>query len=189
MVAVDVVNEILDIYRSVGHTEYDGEPVSHLDHMLQAAQLALDEGFDDEVTLAAFLHDIGHIAGERNEQSKMMGYGIVHHEKTGADFLRVRGFPEKICQLVEHHVMAKRYLVYQDPEYLQSLSEASRETLQLQGGPMRAEEAQAFERHPYFSLFIRMRRWDDQSKQINGRMADLNIIREMMLRIFEYKSQ
>ncbi|MDW8330980.1 MAG: HD domain-containing protein, partial [Cyclobacteriaceae bacterium] len=179
MSAVDVVNEILGIYRSVGYTEYDGEPVSHLEHMLQAAQLAMDEGFDDEVILAAFLHDIGHIAVERNEQSKMMGYGIVHHEKTGADFLRVRGFPEKICQLVEHHVTAKRYLVYSEPEYFQSLSEASRETLRHQGGPMKAEEAQAFERHPYFTLFVRMRRWDDQAKQVNGRMADLNIIRDM----------
>ena len=40
--------------------EYAGEKVSQLEHMVQA-QLAEQRDFDEEVILAAFLHDIGHI--------------------------------------------------------------------------------------------------------------------------------
>lgn len=165
--------------------EYDGEPVSHLEHMAQAAQLAIEENFDDEVVLAAFLHDIGHITTLRSTENNMDGFGITNHEKAGAEFLRDHGFPEKICQLVEHHVSAKRYLVYAEPAYLDNLSEASRETLNHQGGPMTSEEAEAFKRHPYFELFIKMRRWDEQAKQTGGKMANLNELKSKMIRLLE----
>lgn len=183
----DIVNEIFGIYQSVGQLEYDGEPVSHLEHMAQAAQLAIDEGFDDEIVLAAFLHDIGHIAAIRSDKNKMGSYGISEHEKAGAAFLRERGFPEKVCQLVEQHVSAKRYLVHAEPGYLRSLSEASRQTLYYQGGPMTASEAKTFEQHPYFNLFIKMRLWDEQAKQKDGKMADLNDLKSRMMRLLERK--
>ena len=180
-----IVEEIFHIYQTTGQAEYDGEPVSHLEHMAQAAQLAIEENFDDEVVLAAFLHDIGHIAALRSTESNMGGFGITHHEKAGAEFLRKRGFPEKICQLVEHHVSAKRYLVFADPAYYDSLSQASRETLKHQGGPMTAKEAEAFQCHPYFDLLIKMRRWDDQAKQKNGRMANLTELKHIMMQILK----
>lgn len=94
----------------------------------------------------------------------MDGYGTVDHEKLGADFLREQGFSEKVAQLIEHHVNAKRYLVYKHPEYFARLSEASVKTLEFQGGPMKAGEAMAFETNPYFKGILQLRAWDEQAK-------------------------
>ena len=45
------VKEIFDLYAKHGAEEYAGEKVSQLEHMVQAAQLAMDGGYDDEVVL------------------------------------------------------------------------------------------------------------------------------------------
>ena len=50
-----VVNEIFPLYESYGAADYIGEPVSQIEHMCQAAQLAKAEGYDDEVILACIL--------------------------------------------------------------------------------------------------------------------------------------
>ena len=56
------------------------------------------------------------------------------------------GFPLKMCNLIENHVKAKRYLVWKHKEYYESLSEASKGTLKFQGGPLTEEEALEFEK-------------------------------------------
>src|SRR6188768_2926165 len=139
--AEQVVDEIFTLYEKFGGEDYIGEPVSQIEHMSQSAQLAIREGFDDEVVLAAFFHDIGHICVMKNQSNNMGGYGVKSHEKIGADFLREKGFPEKVATLVESHVQAKRYLTFKFPEYFNSLSEASKMTLGFQGGVMTSEEA------------------------------------------------
>ena len=94
----------------------------------------------------------------------MDGYGTIDHEKLGADYLREQGFSEKVAQLIENHVNAKRYLVFKNPNYFARLSEASLKTLEFQGGPMTAIEAMAFETNPYFKGILQMRTWDEQAK-------------------------
>ncbi len=126
-------------------------------------------GADDETVAAAFLHDIGHLlppelANGESTLGYMDGYGTVDHEKLGADFLREQGFSEKVAQLIENHVNAKRYLVYKHPDYFARLSEASVRTLEFQGGPMKAGEALAFETNPYFKGILQLRAWDEQAK-------------------------
>jgi 2-amino-1-hydroxyethylphosphonate dioxygenase (glycine-forming) len=71
-----VANEIIDLYSIYGGDEYAGEKVTQLEHMVQAAQLARVQGYDDEVVLAAFLHDIGHIAEKSTADNAMEGFGI-----------------------------------------------------------------------------------------------------------------
>ena len=51
-----------------------------------------------------------------------------------------------------------------DPSYHDKLSLASQGTLINQGGPMSAEEAFRFERHPDFKALLQMRQWDDKAK-------------------------
>lgn len=167
------VIEVFGLYERFGKADYIGEPVSQIEHMSQAAQFAIDEGCDDNVVLAAFFHDIGHICAMENEFNKMGGYGVKSHEKVGADFLREKGFPEEIARLVENHVQAKRYLTFKYPEYFQSLSEASRKTLSYQGGVMTAEEADNFERDALFEMSIRMRKWDELAKEVKVALIDL----------------
>lgn len=161
-----ITNEIFDLYEKYGQADYIGEPVSQIEHMSQSAQLAIKEGYDDDVVLAAFLHDIGHICVQSLEESSMDGYGTKSHEQIGADFLREKGFPEKMARLVEYHVQAKRYLTFKFPEYYDNLSEASKRTLEFQGGKMNSIEASKFETDPLFEISIAMRKWDEQAKEI-----------------------
>ena len=154
-----VIAEVFGLYERFGDSDYIGEPVSQIEHMSQAAELAMAEGFDDEVVLAAFFHDIGHICAESAET--MGGFGVVSHERLGADYLRRAGFSERMARLVEYHVQAKRYLTLKEPGYYDRLSEASRGTLEYQGGVMTAEEAEAFEQDPLCAVSLRMRQWDE----------------------------
>jgi phosphonate degradation associated HDIG domain protein len=179
--ARNITDEIMSLYEEHGGAEYAGEKVSQLEHMAQAAQLAEAQGFDEEVILAAFLHDIGHISEAAKGDNEMDGYGIKDHEELGAEFLREKGFSRKVTRLVESHVEAKRYLTYKDPAYYANLSDASKRTLEYQGGPMTAEEATAFEQYPLFSLIIRMRNWDEQAKIEHQPLPDLQHYRQMML--------
>ncbi len=173
--------EIFDILQRRGQEAYIGEPVSQIEHACQSAQLAAAEGFDEEVILAAFLHDFGHLCALPNED-EMPGLGILRHEQVGANCLSKLGFSEKICRLVEGHVQAKRYLTFKNSQYFEKLSDASRQTLTWQGGKMDAEEADAFESHFLFELMIRMRHWDEAAKEVNQPLPDLENYQAMCLR-------
>lgn len=155
---------IEQLFAQRGQDGYYGEPVSQLEHALQSAQLAQEAGADNAVVLAALLHDIGHLLPSQIAADHMDDYGRVDHEQLGADFLRKQGFSEKVAQLIENHVNAKRYLVSVDKEYAAKLSEASTQTLLMQGGPMNAQDAGTFRQHPYFDDIIQLRRWDEQAK-------------------------
>jgi len=180
--AVQVVNEIMAMYHNHGGEEYTGEKVSQLEHMVQAAQLAEQQGFDDEVILAAFLHDIGHICEAAHGDNEMGGYGIKSHEEIAARFLAEKGFSEKIIRLVQSHVDAKRYLTCRYPEYYEQLSDASKKTLEYQGGKMTEKEAAVFEKDPLFTLIIQMRKWDEQAKIEGQPLPQLEYYHQLLLK-------
>lgn len=173
---------IINLYRQYGDEDYIGEPVSQVEHMCQSAQLAEEAGYDEEVILAAFFHDIGHFCEHIMPTQQMNGYGVVDHEKLGADFLRSKGFSSTIASLVENHVQAKRYLTYHYPHYYEQLSEASKKTLEFQGGRMTLEEAMAFEADPLFDLHIKLRRWDERAKQEHQLLPSLDKYADMIIR-------
>jgi len=179
--AVYVADNIINLYRQYGGSDYAGEKVSQLEHMVQAAQLAESGGHDEEVILAAFLHDIGHIAEEATGENEMGEYGIKDHEALGAQYLSEHGFSSKISKLVASHVQAKRYLTRKDPDYYNQLSEASKRTLEFQGGMMTVEETNAFEKDPLFSEIILMRRWDEQAKIQDKPIPDLKHFHDMIV--------
>lgn len=174
------VQEIFTLYKKYGHEVY-GEDVTQLEHAVQSAQLAEREGYDNEVILAALFHDIGHICAIQNDKSgvKMGKYGTMSHDKIGGAYLREKGFPERMACLVENHVQAKRYLTFKEPAYYEKLSEASKKTLEYQGGPMDAEEAQAFESDPLFQVSLRMRHWDEEAKENDMPEPDLQHYMQM----------
>lgn len=173
------VNEVFELFEKHGNADYIGESISQLEHACQAAHLAESEGYDNEVILAALFHDIGHLCEMNGDRPKMGGYGVMEHEKLGADFLRARGFSEKIAKLVQSHVEAKRYLCFADQNYYEKLSEASKKTLQYQGGPMSAADAAEFELNPLCKTIIRMRLWDEMAKEIDVPLPDLKRYRKM----------
>jgi 2-amino-1-hydroxyethylphosphonate dioxygenase (glycine-forming) len=108
----------------------------------------------------------------------MDGYGMMDHEKVGADYLRQLGFSERMCKLIASHVNAKRYLTWKYPEYYEQLSGASKKTLEYQGGRMEETEAGKFEADPLFDLYIKMRRWDEAAKVEQQALPDINVFRE-----------
>jgi gamma-butyrobetaine dioxygenase len=85
------------------------------------------------------------------------------HERIGANRLQ-SWFPPEVVEPVRLHADSKRYLCWKESDYLAGLSEASRKSLALQGGPMNAEEAAAFEQHPFYDVAVRVRRYDDRGK-------------------------
>ncbi|MGY3055115.1 phosphonate degradation associated HDIG domain protein [Pedobacter sp. UYEF25] len=178
--AEQIVNEIFALYKLHGNEDYIGEPVSQLEHMSQAAALAAAEGNDDEVVLAAFFHDIGHLCVTETTGS-MDGMGNVDHEQLGADYLLERCFSDRIAKLVQGHVIAKRYLTYKNPDYFEKLSMASKATLNFQGGPMSAAEAAAFDLDADAALMIRMRYWDDEAKTQNLPIDNLMHLKKMAI--------
>lgn len=164
---MQTLNEIRNLFDRYGQEPYYGEEVSQFEHAAQAAELAKRDGYDEEVQVAAFLHDIGHMLPTDDPAELMDEYGRRDHEGVAADWLRQRGFSDKIGILIENHVNAKRYLTWKNPAYFAALSPASVQTLAFQGGPMEEEEANDFEKNLYFELIIRMRRWDEAAKMLD----------------------
>ncbi|MGZ5245900.1 MAG: phosphohydrolase, partial [Flavitalea sp.] len=69
--AVLIADEIIGLYKLYGGSDYAGEEVTQLQHMLQAGWLARESGSSPDVILAAFLHDIGHICMQGQDVETM----------------------------------------------------------------------------------------------------------------------
>ena len=175
------VDEILGILRLSAGSGYIGEPISQLDHALQAAHFARAAGCSEEMILAALLHDMGHLVADANAP-QMDDLGVLHHEHIGGAFLSARGFSRTVTELVEGHVQGKRYLVHRDAAYRNRLSEASKGTLQFQGGAMSESEAQEFESDPLFGSKIQLRRFDEVAKRVDFKVEPLDAYLPMLMK-------
>jgi len=160
---VKPVDELAELFSSEGARAYLGEALSQAQHMCQAGALAEAAGAPDSLVAAALLHDIGHFRGHLTGDDLMRGVDN-RHEETGARVLE-RWFASSVSEPVRLHVAAKRYLCHAEPGYLATLSQASQYTLAVQGGPMTAEEARAFQRKAFWADAVALRRWDEQAKE------------------------
>lgn len=174
-----ISDEIIELFNKYGNEDYDGEPISQASHMIQCAMLAMGQG-EIDLTIGAFLHDIGHLLRHEQNTESMGSFGVVNHEGIGAVYLRERGFAERICAIVANHVAAKRYLITTDEMYASKLSPASRETLKWQGGPMTAKEAKAFKNHSYFEDIIKVRLWDEKAKDKNVHLLPISFFHKLI---------
>lgn len=168
----DILAELADVFQAARARPYIGEAIDQLEHGLQAAAAAERAGADAEVVLAAWLHDIGHLIAP--DAPTMAELGVLNHEGLGADWLRVRGFSERVARLVAAHVAAKRYLVARRAAYAERLSDASRGTLAFQGGPMSEEEASVFEAREDLAEVLRVRAWDEAAKVVGAETPGLD---------------
>ena len=110
----------------------------------------------------ALLHDIGHLLHDLPDDVADNGIDT-QHESTGSAWLS-QYFDLAVTEPVRMHVAAKRYLAFMEPGYFDKLSDASKLSLRLQGGPMSHAQAAAFEAGPFFADAIRLRRWDEEAK-------------------------
>jgi phosphonate degradation associated HDIG domain protein len=164
-----------------GGEQYFGEAVTKLAHAEQCAWHARQAGADDELILAALLHDIGHLL-DTEETIRDERVGVVNHDDIGRQWLLDRGFSERLATLVGGHVDAKRYLTATHAGYVERLSPASKETLRLQGGPMDESSAREFAGEPELRDMLRLRSWDEMAKDPDWQGPPLESYREMLVR-------
>lgn len=154
--------DIERLFRDQGHLAYSGEPVSQLEHALQAASLAEGEGAPIELITAAFLHDLGHLLNPQGDTPSARGIDD-QHQYFAIPFLRPL-FGPAVIESIRLHVDAKRALCALEPEYYERLSEDSKRSLTLQGGVFSKADLQSFMARPHAEDAMRVRRWDDQAK-------------------------
>ncbi len=93
--AQSLAERVLESMRKLDHSLY-GYPVTRLQHSLQAATRALRDGADEELIVAALLHDIGDELAPYN------------HSEMAAAILRPYVRPE-VAWIVEHHGLFQNY--------------------------------------------------------------------------------
>jgi hypothetical protein len=98
-------DELAQLIEGLAGLPYGGEAVDQRRHALQCAGHAVAAGSDDELVLAAALHDIGRAEPVRAE------FPGLPHEAAGEAFARDR-VGEEVAWLIGQHVPAKRYLTW-----------------------------------------------------------------------------
>jgi gamma-butyrobetaine dioxygenase len=172
-------DEVFDVMRARGAEAYFDEPISQLEHALQAAWFAAAAKSAPALIAAALLHDVGHLLNRFPEN--IAGAGIdTRHEELGYEWVLCR-FGPAVAEPIRSHVTAKRYLCRKEPEYLARLSPASVQSLALQGGPFTEDEAREFERLPKHLDAVELRRWDDAAKVPGLAVPGLEAYRELLL--------
>jgi len=158
---MSIIDEIFANMARNEQMEY-GERVTIVAHSLQTAVFAEQDGADDLMIAAAFLHDYGHFIHDLGEDIAEQGIDAIH-EELGADALNDYFVPE-VIEPMRLHVAAKRYLVATDKEYVKNVSPASMLSLKVQGGPFDAEGVRQFEANPYYKRAIQLRLYDEAGK-------------------------
>ncbi len=156
------LDDILNLFSTRGHAQYGGEPISQLEHGLQCATLARDQGANSELITAALLHDLGHLVHDLGENSTEQAIDD-RHEYAATVWLQ-KLFAPAVTTPIELHVEAKRYLCAVDASYWGNLSANSQNSLLLQGGAFSREEAARFMEKSYAKDAVRLRIWDDLAK-------------------------
>ena len=162
----DSLAQLMALFERHGDRHY-GEAVSQIDHALQCAACAVADEAPESLVAAALLHDVGHLLEADKIDEGAAPTEDFQHELVAADLLS-RLFGPEVVQPISLHVAAKRYLCAVEPEYLGGLSEASRHSLDLQGGPFTAEQARQFETLPHWRDAVRLRRYDDEGKRVGA---------------------
>ena len=159
--AGEIVGHLLATLASKGGARYGSEPVSVLQHALQCAALAERAGAPPALVAAALLHDYGHVMHD-DEHAAARGRDM-RHEVLAASYL-ARWFGPEVTEPIRLHVPAKRFLCTAEAGYFDALSAGSVQSLQVQGGPFTADEADRFIQQPGAAGSVELRRWDDLAK-------------------------
>lgn len=157
-------SDLIQLFGRRASQLYGHEAVSQLEHALQCAQLAEQAGETDETIVAALLHDVGHlISAENSGLADVIPERDDLHQYIALPFLR-GVFSDAVLEPIRLHVDAKRYLCGAEPTYWGTLSLASKQSLELQGGPFTHSELNTFMTLPFAEEAVRLRRYDDLAK-------------------------
>ena len=156
---------------------YIGESLTMSEHMIQTAMLAEKNKSSDDLICSSLLHDYGHFVIK--DPNQLVGDKIDgRHEIIGANYLK-KFFHYKIVEPILLHVDAKRYLA-RNKKYFKNLSEASKISLELQGGIMNDLEAKKFEINKYYESAIKLRKFDEGAKQKNIKLKKIEDYKKLL---------
>ena len=156
---------LLNWLENEGQSKYD-ESVTQYEHSVQTAMIAKRNESSSSLIVAALLHDIGHlILNENDSKDDFLNYDL-NHELIGARWLENK-FPKSVIEPIKLHVLAKRYLCSLNNKYYSKLSEASKKSLEVQGGIMNKKEQRIFKLNNFSKDAIMLRKWDDEAKVKN----------------------
>ena len=156
--------DISELFETRAKQQYGRESVSQREHALQCAHLAEQASEQDSTVVAALLHDLGHLlvnAPELTAEAVQQRDDL--HQHIAIPFLR-GWLPDAVIEPIRLHVDAKRYLCATDSSYWDSLSPASKRSLELQGGVYTTTQCEAFMSQPFADVAVRLRRYDDLAK-------------------------
>ena len=100
------------------------------------------------------------------------------HEDLGYEFLK-KYFVSDVIEPIKLHVDAKRYLC-RNKSYYEHLSQASKVSLDLQGGFMTDDEAKKFSLLKYFKEAVKVREYDDDGKVPDIKMKKIDDYEELI---------
>ncbi len=167
----DAITAIEAMFAERGSLIY-GEHVTQRQHALQCATFAERAGASPSLIVAALLHDVGHML--HRDAAAALSVGLDdQHETIGSKFLG-RWFSAEVTAPIALHVQAKRYLCIVEAGYHDLLSNVSKRSLEIQGGPMSNFDAAAFAGHAYVAAAVLVRRWDDEAKVSGMGTPDLS---------------
>ena len=172
------IETILKILSFKGHSQYGQEPISQLEHALQCATLAELARASNELIVACLFHDFGHLVHNLGEDAAKKSIND-HHEYRSIKYLK-HLFGEAVTEPIRLHVEAKRYLCATRPNYFTTLSPASQQSLELQGGAFSSDAAAEFIQQPYAEDAVQLRIWDDQAKIVDMKTPDLKYFTQII---------
>jgi predicted HD phosphohydrolase len=160
-ITLSSVDDLFDVLAASAGC-HDEPDVDLLAHGLQcAANLAASHPDDVELQVAGLAHDIGWVVDPESP-----------HDRLGAALLTPL-LGDRVGVLVGGHVLAKRYLVATDPDYLGLLSVRSVETLGFQGGAADDDACARLDADPHRDAIVALRRADDRAKVPGADVAGL----------------
>ena len=174
---LNIIDQIIFTFTN-NKSLYIGEELTISDHMIQAAMLAEQNKCSSDLICSSLLHDYGHfVVKDPNQLATKQVDG--NHEIIGANYLK-SFFSNKIIEPILLHVDAKKYLA-REKKYFNSLSEASKISLKLQGGIMSDNEAKQFEKNKNYKNAIKLRRFDEGAKKQNIKIKDIKDYKELLI--------
>ena len=174
---VNIIDQIIFAFTN-NKSLYIGEELTISEHMIQTAMLAENNKCSSNLICSSLLHDYGHFVVE--DPNLLVTNQIDgNHETIWANYLKTF-FSNEIIEPILLHVDTKKYLT-RDKKYLNSLSEASKVSLKLQGGVMSDNEAEQFEQNKNYKNAIKLRRFDEGAKKQNIKIKNIEDYKELLI--------
>ena len=166
---MDIIEKIISNFKN-NNSLYIGEKVTIAEHMIQSAMIAEKSKTKNNLVCSCLLHDYGHfILDDPVGLVKKNKNG--EHEGIGYEYLK-KFFKREVVEPIKNHVLAKRYLA-RDKKYFNSLSDASKTSLKLQGGVLSAKESKEFKKREFFKHSVKLRKFDEVAKRTDVKMKSI----------------